>query len=388
MTCNEGSRRPRHLVWPLLLLTLAACGGETAEPRPAQDTARPVSVVRAGEQVLPRRGTAPAEVRSANESDLSADVSARVEAVVVEVGSTVARGDTLLRLDDRDYRLALEQTDARAAAAQARLTLATRRLERARTLLEGRYVSRDEVQALQAERDSAAADLRVAQADRSVAARNVAKTRIVAPFDGVVVERFAQVGTLAASGSPLLRMVQTEGIELEASIPSDTAAGLAEATQLHFEHARQRYPVRLLRLGSVVERAARTQVARLAFLDDPAPVGSAGTLVWQAPGQRLSPDLLVTRDGINGFFLVQQGSAVFRPVPEAQTGRAFDVAITPDALLVVAGQQALKHGDAVQVTNAPEVAEQADRAEASGSGDDASVPAAPAPADEEAGAGG
>lgn len=385
MTCNEGSRRPRHAVWTLLLLALSACGGDPAEPGPAQDPARPVNVARAGEQVLPRQGTAPAEVRSANESDLSADVSARVESVVADVGSTVARGDTLLRLDDRDYRLALEQADARAAAAQARLTLATRRLERARTLLEGQYVSRDEVQALQAERDSAAADLRVAQADRSVAARSVAKTRIVAPFDGVVVERFAQVGTLAASGSPLLRMVQTEGIELEASIPSDAAAGLAEATQLHYEQARQRHPVRLLRLGSVVERAARTQVARLAFVGDPAPVGSAGTLVWQAPGQRLSPDLLVTRDGVNGFFLVEKGHAVFQPAPEAQTGRAFDVEIAPDALLVTAGQQALNHGDAVQVTKPPGAEERAAGAEADGSGE-VTAPAQ-APTNREAGAG-
>lgn len=385
MMRTEGSRRPYCLLWPMLLLALAGCGGDAADPRPAQDTARPVSVVRAGEHVLPRQGTAPAEVRSANESDLSADVSARVESVQAEVGSTVGRGDTLLRLDDRDYRLALEQADARAAAAQARLSLASRRLERARTLLEGRYVSQDEVQALQAERDSAAADLRVAQADRAVAARNVAKTRIKAPFDGVVVERFAQVGTLATAGSPLLRMVQTEGIELEASVPSDAAAGLAEATRLHFEHGRQRYPVRLLRLGSVVERAARTQVARLAFVDEPAPVGSAGTLVWQAPGQRLPPDLLVTRDGVNGFFLVRQGEAEFRPVPEAQTGRAFDVDIAPDALLVVGGQQALNQGDAVRATNAREGAEAAG---ATGSGGDATRPAEPPSSDEQAGADG
>ncbi|MDQ3270095.1 MAG: HlyD family efflux transporter periplasmic adaptor subunit, partial [Pseudomonadota bacterium] len=174
-----------------------------------------------------------------------------------------------------------------------------------------------------------------------------------APFDGVVVERFAQVGTLAPAGSPLLRMVQTEGIELQASVQASDAAGLADATQLRFEHAGRHYPVRLLRLGSVVERGARTQVARLAFGDEPAPVGSAGTLAWKAPGQRLPPDLMVSRGGANGFFVVEQGRARFRPAPDARTGRAFDVEIAPDTLLVVEGQQALTDGDAVQLGSEP-----------------------------------
>ncbi|MDQ3287238.1 MAG: efflux RND transporter periplasmic adaptor subunit [Pseudomonadota bacterium] len=345
-------KRPRglrQLACATLLMAVAACGSETPDPQPAQPAAVPVVTAPAGEYVLPRRGTAPAEVRSANESDLSADVTARVESVVAEVGSTVRQGETLMRLDDRDYRLALEQADARASAAQARLALATQRLARARTLLEGRYVSQDEMQTLQAGRDAAAAELRVARADRAVAARNVAKTRITAPFDGVVVERFAQVGTLAPAGSPLLRMVQTEGIEVEASVQASEAAGLADATQLRFQNAGRNYPMRLLRLASVVERGARTQVARLAFVDEPAPAGSAGTLVWQAPGQRLPPDLMVSRGGSNGFFVVEQGRARFRPAADARTGRAFDVDIDPDTLLVVDGQQALTDGDLVQL---------------------------------------
>lgn len=336
-------------VWFVALsLALAACGDEAPPQRAPADAAKPVVTEPAAERVLPRIGSAPAEVRSANESELSADVTARVDEVVADVGSTVEEGDTLLRLDARDYRLALEQAEARAAAAQARLDLATQRLARARELVREQFVSEDEVQALQAERDAAAAELRVARADRAVAARNVAKTRIVAPFDGVVVERFAQVGTLAAAGTPLLRVVQSEGIELEASIQASEAAGFAAASERVFEQGGRRYEVRLLRMAPVVERAARTQVARLAFVDEPAPVGSAGTLRWRAPGQSLPPDLLVRRDGVPGYFIVEQGRARFIEVPDAESGRAFDVDVAPDARLVVSGQQALVEGDAVR----------------------------------------
>lgn len=332
----------------MLAACLAACGGEEAEPAQQADEAHPVVFEPAAEVVLPRVGSAPAEVLSSNESELSADISARVEAVVEDVGSTVEEGELLLRLDDRDYRLALEQAGARAAAAQARLDLANSRLSRARELLAERFVSEDEVQALQAERDSAAAELRGARADRAVAERNVAKTRITAPFDGAVVERFAQVGTLAAAGTPLLRMVASEGLEVEASVQAADAAGFAAASGHVFEHAGEEYPVTLLRMVGVVDRTARTQVARLGFDGLAAPVGSAGTLRWEAPGQRLPPDLLVLREGTHGFFVVDADVARFVPVPEAQPGRAFQVELAPDTRVIVRGQQALEDGDPVR----------------------------------------
>lgn len=198
----------------LLALVLGACGGndtgaEEQDGAPPRVRTQPVTEV-----LQPRPGTAPATVRAPNRSDLSTDVSARVARVVVDVGGTVAAGELLLALDDTDFRLALAQAQARVGSAQARVGLAEQRLERAQRLREQRFVSEDEVLALATEAEAAQAELRIARADRDVAARNVEKCRITAPFDGVVVERMAQVGTLAAAGTPLLRLVDLAPVEL------------------------------------------------------------------------------------------------------------------------------------------------------------------------------
>ena len=90
------------------------------------------------------------------------------------------------------------------------MALASQRLERARSLAAQRFVSEDEVAALQTEAQAATADADMAEADRRVAARNVEKCRITAPFDGVVSEFNVAVGDQVTDGA-VLAVVKAEG---------------------------------------------------------------------------------------------------------------------------------------------------------------------------------
>lgn len=339
-----------RLACVLLSALLVACGG-TAEDEVAPAAAAPVEV---GVQALadalqPRQVSAPASVRARNESELSSDISARVQRIHADVGATVAAGDLLLELDDTDYRLALAQADARVSSARSRVGLAQQRHQRGLALIERQFISEDEVLALDTELQAARGDLAVAEADRRVAARNVEKCRVTAPFDGVVLERNAQVGNLAPAGSPLLRLVDLEGAEVEASLQSVDAESLSHARELVFESQGERHPVQLLRVTEVVERSARTRVARLGFVGAVAPPGSTGTLRWQLPATQFPPSLLVRRGDALGVFIVVDGSARFVAAPGASEGRPFSVELPPGAQVVTDGQQGLNEGQAVAV---------------------------------------
>lgn len=332
------------------LVLLAACG-ERAEDGTEPSTAgtAQVEVQPLADALQARRVSAPASVRARNESELSSDISARVQRIHADVGATVATGDLLLELDDTDYRLALAQADARVASARSRVSLARQRHERGLALSERQFISADEVLALDTELQAARGDLAVAEADRRVAARNVEKCRVVAPFDGVVLERTAQVGNLAPAGSPLLRLVDLEGAEVEASLQSADADSLAQARELVFESQGQRYPVRLLRVTEVVERSARTRVARLGFEEAVAAPGSTGSLRWQLPATQLPASLLVRRGDALGVFIVVDGSARFVAAPDASEGRAFSVELPAGAAVVTSGHQGLNDGQSVAV---------------------------------------
>jgi len=334
--------RPRYILLLFSLLFNPIVLAETADP--VSIGARPFSEI-----ALPDRGAAPASVIALNDSHIAAEVTARVARIHAEVGGVVKAGQSLLELDDTDYRLALAQADAQVSAAQARVALAEQRLQQGLSLRKKQFVSDDAVLELRTGVQAAEADRDVAQAQRAVAVRNVEKCRIAAPFAGVVLERQAQVGALAAPGATLLRLVDLAPPEIEAQIPAAQADALPPANGLVFTSQGRRYPVQLRRLSPVVDAAARTRIARLAFTGPIAPPGSSGILHWEGAGTRLSAELLVKRAEALGVFIVEQGHARFKTAPDAQEGRPFIMTLPPQTLIVTRGQQGLSEGQQVTV---------------------------------------
>jgi RND family efflux transporter MFP subunit len=327
------------------LLLSSATLAQTADPVTVD--ARPFREV-----ALPDRGVAPASVIAANDSRIAAEVTARVARIHAEVGSAIKAGQLLLELDNTDYELALAQVDAQVKAAQARVALAEQRLQQALSLRKKQFVSDDAVLELKTGVQAAKADLDVAQAQRAIAARNVEKCRVVAPFDGVVLERQAQVGALAAPGTTLLRLVDLAPPEIEAQVPTAQADELPQAGQLVFTSQGRRYPARLLRMSPIVDVTARTRLARLRFTDTAAPPGSSGLLHWESISNQLPAELLVKRDQALGAFIVYHGHARFKPAPEAQEGRPFIMNLPPETLVVTRGHQGLNDGQPVTVQGA------------------------------------
>lgn len=296
-------------------------------------------------------GQASAQVLSPNDSLLAAELSATVAVVHADVGSTVSKGQVLIELDATDARLALAQADAQVAAARASLGMAEQRLERAKDLHLRQYASDDDLLARTTEHQGAKSELSLRQAARRIAARTVEKARLVAPFDGVVVERHAQVGALAAPGTPLLRLIDTAAPEVQAALQVSDARGIAQGQEVAFESQGRRWPVSLQRLSSVADSASRTQIARFSFTAEPAPAGVAGVLRWRGPQRMLAPELMVRRSDALGAFVAENGRARFVPSPDAQEGRSFALDLPGSALIVVQGQQGLVDGQAIAAGN-------------------------------------
>ncbi|NGO40447.1 efflux RND transporter periplasmic adaptor subunit [Limisphaera ngatamarikiensis] len=146
-------------------------------------------------------GTVRPKLRAA----LEAKVQARIEEMLVVPGQSVRAGELLVRLDDREIRARYEQ--ARAVYEQAE-----RDFRRREKLFQEQTISR-------AEYDAAEAQLRVAAAALQEAETQLGHTRIVAPFDGVITAKHADVGDLAVPGRALLEIEDPKALRLEADLP-------------------------------------------------------------------------------------------------------------------------------------------------------------------------
>jgi RND family efflux transporter MFP subunit len=305
-------------------------------------TTRPLAEV----LIYPER-SAPATVESLNDADLSAEITARIERILVRVGDEVAGGDALVELDCRDYRSRLAAQQAALRQLEAQHRLAASQLERARNLRDRRGASQEEVE--QRETELLALDAQLASQREAItqAELNVGRCAIRAPYRAAVTARLGDEGTLATPGMHLLRIVQTDALELSAQLRADEVQDIRSAASLAFDVQGERYPVELRRTVPVIDPRTRTVELRLDFPARSPPPGAAGRLVWRSAIPHLPADLLVRRNGTLGVFVANDGAAQFKALPGAQEGQPAAIDLPPETRIVVAGRERLGDGAAV-----------------------------------------
>lgn len=294
--------------------------------------------------------SAPATVISLADSRISSELNALITALPVNVGETVAAGSTLVSLNCSDYQLRTAELKARLASVSARAAFARKQHQRGQSLKRQKTLARElteqreaEFLALQAEQQAAQAALRHSQ-------HNQQKCTIKSPFKAVVIARFASVGELAAPGTPLLRIMALDALEVSAAILPQDAERLTAATQPVFEIQGQQFPLQLRVISPVIDSTTRTREARLQFAGRQVLPGASGRLLW-SQGASIAPDYLSRREGVLGVFVATEQQARFHILTGAQEGQPAQIEgnLNPDSLLITNGFLNLQDGDAIRI---------------------------------------
>ncbi len=230
MFSNRRDPRP-VLLATVLALALAGCGGEALDPV-AGDPARPVLVAEARPAGDPAR-RAIGTVRASARHVIAAATDGRVEALLVDVGETVAAGQPLLRLEAEVPAAQLAAARAERDGAAARLDEAMR--HRARTEALRELGAASELELAQARVEADAAEAALAGADLGLAqARRAMDTAVLrAPVAGRIAARHAALSSVVGAGQPLLELDADGAREILAQLPPDApmAAGDTVAWQ-------------------------------------------------------------------------------------------------------------------------------------------------------------
>ncbi|MGH8732732.1 MAG: efflux RND transporter periplasmic adaptor subunit, partial [Burkholderiales bacterium] len=162
-------------------------------------------------------------VNARDELLIGSDASGvRLVDVLVDVGSSVSKGQLLARADDAQLQAQLAQHVAMVKQAQAEHAQAQANLERAERLTG--FFSVETVQTRRTAAATAAAKLELAIAQRDELKVKVAQTRIVAPANGVISRKSATVGAVVQPGSELFRLMRDGELEWRAELPSHSLA--------------------------------------------------------------------------------------------------------------------------------------------------------------------
>ncbi|MFN6972565.1 MAG: efflux RND transporter periplasmic adaptor subunit, partial [Rheinheimera sp.] len=164
-----------------------------------------------------------AEVIPQEQTRLTPEVSGRVIAMHPEFidGGLIKKGDVMVQLDDADYQAQLLSAEAAVATAKATLEQELALAKVAKE--ENRNVSPQLLTSLALRKpqlQSAEAGLKSATAMLQKAQRDLARTRIVAPYDALVVLRHIGLGQVVSSGTVLAELNNIEFAEIRLPVAS------------------------------------------------------------------------------------------------------------------------------------------------------------------------
>jgi HlyD family secretion protein len=175
----------------------------------------PVQLARVRTEDITSRVRAPGKIEPMTQVKISADIMGKVTHLAVKEGDAVRKGQLLLQLDDTQRRAdqvqartALASAQSRQRDADATFRVSEANFQRQRALFEQKLLSQAEwdaaTQAHESAREAAAAareEVARSQSALLAAEDNLSKTRIVAPFDGVVSALYIEQGEIVIMGT-------------------------------------------------------------------------------------------------------------------------------------------------------------------------------------------
>jgi RND family efflux transporter MFP subunit len=216
---------------------LVGCKGREQAPPPAQP--EPISlgaedVVRVEPQVLQSGPTLSGTLQPRRAATVRAEVPGTVLEMRVEQGQPVKEGQLLARIEDATQKDQLIAAQSAKRVAASALKVARAEEERMRKLSQAGVITGRDFERAELARRQAQAQLSEAEARRALAQEQVGRTRITAPFQGVVSERNASAGDIVQPGAPLYTVVDPTSLRLEASLPAVQLETLSTGTEVDF----------------------------------------------------------------------------------------------------------------------------------------------------------
>jgi RND family efflux transporter MFP subunit len=314
--------------------------------------------------------TATGTLAAYDQTTVSVKVPGRVRVLSVDLGSVVARGQTIATVDSEDYRLRVQQAEASLSQARARLGLPpegnddrvdpeqTATVRQARAVLDEARFNRDRAARLveqgiiaKAEFDSAVSVFKVAEgryqdayeeirnrqgvlaqrrSELALARQQLKDTNVVAPIDGIVQEKRTSVGEYLAAGAPVVNVVRMDPLRLRAQVPERDSRAIhsGQDVRVTVEGDSNVYTGKIMRLSPVIAEQNRMLMVEADVRNDgrlrPGSFAHAEIVTNDAKMAVTVPNnAIVTFAGIEKVIVIQNGKALEKPITTGRRNAEF-----------------------------------------------------------------
>jgi len=272
---GQSGRNVRNIVRLALaaatLVAAAGCKRGDANAEPAKSDAvviGPENIVVVTQQEIRTGPALSGTLAPEREATIRSEITGPVVQTMIDQGQRVSEGQLLIRLDDTAIRDQVLSARSAVTTARANLTVAQREQERNEALLKAGAIAERNVAQSRALVTAMQAQLATAQAEVASAEKQLANTRIAAPFAGIVSARSVNAGDVVSPGTALVTVVDPSTMRLEASVPAEALSAVRVGAPVDFSvtgYPNRHFTGRVTRVNPIADPATR-QVRIIASL--------------------------------------------------------------------------------------------------------------------------
>lgn len=318
-----------------------------------------VSLVTPAQRQWPETVPASGWLKPWQEAIIASETSGlRITDILVDVGSVVTKGQTLVRLSQDSVLADTRKQAAAVATAKANLAKARADADRARQLRPSHALSDEKISEYLANEQTATASLEAEEAALDSQKIRFGQTIITAVDDGLITARSAELGAVVSSGTELFRLVRQQRVEWQAEVSARYLSRISEGLTAQISGPDERPLQGNVRLvgPSVSTGSGRAIVYVSLPADVHPPVGLyvTGSIELKTTAALTVPETaIVYRDGINYLFTADENRRVHRIRVETGRRNNGEVEIVsglePSAKVVTSGGAFLSDNDLVNI---------------------------------------
>jgi RND family efflux transporter MFP subunit len=343
----------------LALLSLGACKPEQEATPPVRPVLSTVAVVQTTDTLGPFVGS----IQPRYKTDLGFRVFGRMVARFVEVGAVVKKGEEIAALDPATQTQAVRSAEAALANAEAQFANAQAEEARQKDLAQRNIIPQAQFDLTRRNLETATANLTRARATLSKARDALGYTRLVADFDGVVTNRYAEPGQVLNAGQKVITLARPEVREAVIAVPDSLAERLSHPNDftitVDLDNAVSMKAAGVRAIDPIADPNTRTRNVYLT-LDNPPEVFRLGVTVSVMLSRPVPPHVdlpstaLLEKDGKTFVWVVDAAKNTVSQREVTLGPSEGDIIVVTSGLsagerIVVAGVHSLMPGQAVKV---------------------------------------
>ncbi|MDE2400160.1 MAG: efflux RND transporter periplasmic adaptor subunit [Burkholderiales bacterium] len=360
-------KHPLH--WALIALLLAGLGlgiGRAIITRKAQqaELAQSTATARSGflqlsptdwfevqAQDLVRAVAVSGSIKAPNSAIVKAKVASELTTLPVREGDAVRHGQLIGTLDPQEFQTRLRQAQEQVATAKAQAQIAQQTLDNNRALVQQGFISKNALDTSASNAAATHATLQAAVAAADLAQKALRDTRLIAPINGLVSQRFAQAGERIPVDGRVVEIVDLSTLELDATLSPDDVAmvHLGSLARIQVDGVPAPIDARIVRINPSTVAGTRSITVYLALSQHPAlrqGLFAQGQIELDKHKALAVPTSAVRTEGQRATVqLIQDGRVLRRTVTLGASSRLANAA--PDAPAMAAVISGLNAGDRI-----------------------------------------